>query len=420
MTNRRRIQVFEYDKLKIGSVYGDDKIKFEEKHFNALVKINELHKGKYFRVGYKNIQFKQYVGVIQIDGLTVEILPKADKDEHSKAQWQSALIGMLKATKKLKVNKVGHANVDKQSIHLLDIYFEWYLNELKLLLHQGLFRQYYRKKGNLNALKGKLVFADHISKNLVHKERFYTEHQIYDYDHLIHQVLGKALGIIEQLSKGNYLYSYCKTIQLDFPETKVIHVNESTFSRLPNTRITKPYKTALEIARLIILNFAPNITNGRENMLALLFDMNSLWEEYILIMLKRSCKEKAYTAFGQRSKPFWNSMTIRPDIVIQEKENTLFIIDTKWKKLDNSKPSIDDLRQMYAYNKYWNCHTSMLLYPIAKDIKSNEGVFWDGYRKDEPEEMLISKCTLGFISVLTMDGKLDNEIGEKLLQKLNL
>jgi hypothetical protein len=33
------------------------------------------------------------------------------------------------------------------------------------------------------------------------------------------------------------------------------------------------------------------------------------------------------------------------------------------KKYTNQKASIEGLRQMYAYNHFWNSHKSMLLYP---------------------------------------------------------
>ena len=56
---------------------------------------------------------------------------------------------MLKSTKRLKVNKVGQANVRKQQIHLLDIYLEWFLNDTQLLIQQGLIKQYRTKKENV-------------------------------------------------------------------------------------------------------------------------------------------------------------------------------------------------------------------------------------------------------------------------------
>lgn len=401
------IQVFEHGFLPIGG-------KFEQRHFVALSKLNELHGYQYFDLKYNGIVFKQFVGVMQVDNLTIEILPKIDKYESessaNKQKWQSVLIEMLRVTHKLKVQKVGEASVAKQSIHLLDIYFEWFLNEIQLLIHQGLIKQYYKETGNVKALKGKLEFSGHLSRNLVHKERFYTTHQVYDKDHLIHQILGQALSIIASLSKGTYLYSKCKTIQLNFPEVTKIQANESVFLRLPKNRKTAPYETAISIARLIILNYAPHIKSGSEQMLALLFDMNNLWEEYVLVRLKEVAGPMGYNILGQESKGFWKNITIRPDIVLVRGEGDnkqTFIIDTKWKNIDYSEPTTHDLRQMYVYNEYWNSNKAMLLYPS----NINEEIF------DVEKNRFIDRehsCSIGKVSIFNEE-VLDINLGNKIL-----
>ena len=397
-----KIQVFEHSFLAI------EKGKFELRHFVALSKLNALHKDKYFDLRHNGIKFKHYVGVIQVDGLTIEILPKIDNDGKSINVWQIALIEMLRVTKKLKVQKLDNADVNRQSIHLLDIYFEWFLNEVQLLIHQGLIKQYYKETSNVKALKGKLEFAGHISKNLVHKERFYTTHQVYDKDHLTHQVLSKALGIVEKCTKGNYLYSKCKTVQLDFLDVKNISVNEATFSKIPKTRKTAPYETALAISKFIILNFAPNISSGSENMLALLFDMNNLWEEYILARLKQSTK--GLTVYGQQSHQFWDGILIRPDIVLDNGSDK-FIIDTKWKNISSSKPSTHDLRQMYVYNDYWESTKAILLYPSTK----TEPIIFKPFVENSSRSNL-HECGLGKISIFKEGTtELDDEIGNKII-----
>ena len=418
MPSNKRIQVFEYDKLVVGKKYSSGQYTFEQRHFDALVKWNEFHNNQYFKVGHRNVRSQNYVGVVQIDGLTIEILPKIDRSSQNKEDWQNALIEMLKATKNIKVKQVGNAQVNKQSIHLLDIYFEWYLNELQVLIHRGLIRQYYREQNNLPVLKGKLVFAKHISKNLVHKERFYTEHQTYERDHLIHQVLRKALDIVIRLSKGTYLYSQSKIVELDFPETSTIKVDQQTFNRIPQNRKTKQYQTALEIARLIILNFAPNITKGNENMLALLFNMNSLWESYVLGKLKKAVEKTNYSVYGQESQPFWNSRRVRPDIVIKQEYKVVYIIDTKWKVPSFSKPSLDDLRQMYVYNMYWDCPKSMLLYPDNEDRIIHKGTYWKGFSQEHDEDL--NECALGFLNIFDSNNKLDANIGDRIFKMIGL
>lgn len=402
----KRIQVFEHNILYFDEVYND--VKFEKHHYIALSKLNVLHNDKYFEIRHNGIKFNQFVGVIQVDGLTIEILPKIDNNDADEKVWQKVLIEILRVTRKLKVQKVGEANVNKQSIHLLDIYFEWFLNEVQTLIHQGLIKQYYKETSNVKALKGKLEFAGHISKNLVHKERFYTTHQVYDKDHLIHQIIYKALDIVEKCSKGSYLYSKCKTVQLDFPEVKTISITETTFLKVPKTRKTAPYETAMAISKFIILNFAPNISSGSENMLALLFDMNSLWEEYILARLQQS--EKAVTIYGQQSTKFWNNISIRPDIVI-ESGKINFIIDTKWKNINGGKPSTDDLRQMYVYNDYWKSDKAMLLYPSNKTFFGDFVAFEENGSKDNQH-----KCSLGKISIFKQnETTLNDKIGDDII-----
>lgn len=408
------IQVFEHQSLFIGAEY--KKVLFEQKHFDALVRLNELHKNKYFIVGYEKITFKQYVGVIQVDGLTIEILPKIDNDGKNETSWQNALVEMLRITRKLKVQKVGEADINRQQIHLLDIYFEWFLEEVRLLVHQGLIKQYYKETSNVKALKGKLEFAAHIQKNLVHKERFYTTHQVYGKDHLIHQILSKALGIVEKCTKGNYLYGKCKTVQLSFPEVKSISVDKSTFTKVPKSRKTAPYKNALAIARLIILNYSPDVSSGNENMLAILFDMNLLWEEYILACLREASGDKNVSIYGQDSKKFWKNISIRPDIVIEKVEDgktERFIIDTKWKNIDYSEPSTHDLRQMYVYNEYWDSKKAMLLYP-SKDTVFNKVDFNPFSTIEGRGEH--HKCALGKISIFNKNNNsLDENIGTTIL-----
>ncbi len=379
---------------------------FGAKYLNALIKLNDLNEGQYFNVIHKGIKFTSYVGVLQIDDLLIEVLPKIEGHTAEKNQWRDALIEMLKVTKHLKVNSLGNANVAKQNIHLLDIYFDWFLTEVEQLIHQGLIKQYYKQTKNVFALKGKLEFAGHIRQNIVHQERFYTTHQIYDKDHLVHQIIAVALVVIEKLSKGTYRYARCKSLGLDFPQVKSINADANTFKRIAHNRKNEPYKTVLAIARLIILNYSPNVKSGNEDMLALLFNMNDLWEQYILIKLQQQAEDWEVT--GQSFKTFWESKTIRPDIVLRHKvqKNLSVIIDTKWKNYCYSSISSQDLRQIYVYNDFWDAKTGMLLYPAAQ----------------ETQIAVIGKYALndfigkiGLVTVLDIDGKLNASVGKDII-----
>ena len=408
MSKKNLIQVFEYQKLKFGSS------DFTESHFNAMVKFNEKNDNKYYTIIHKGIKFNSYVGVIQINGLTIEILPKADKDNSNsdtqKKTWQNVLLNMLKVCKHINVDNISETALKKRYNSILEVYFEMYLNEIEELIQKGLIKKYRRVQENQLALKGKLVFTKNIQKNIVHKERFYCEHQVYDKDHLLHQILYKGLKILDGFITGN-LKDKLNRILFHFSDFKEVTINSSHFSKIIPNRKIQPYNKAIDIAKMIILNYSPNLNSGNDNMLTLLFDMNKLWEEYVYRILQKH-KPKDYYVSPQNSTQFWETKRIKPDIVIKHKEDT-YIIDTKWKIVSSYKPSDDDLKQMFAYNLYWKAEKSMLLYPKIDQEDSKFGNYHHTLNEKKSNQ-----CKLGFINILDKNGlRRSDEIAEEIFYK---
>jgi 5-methylcytosine-specific restriction enzyme subunit McrC len=414
----RVIQVFEFEKLTLHKDWRDRYLTPRE--LEKLYEFNDNNDNVYFTGIRDGVLFQNFVGVIQIGGLTIEILPKTDKnkgEDKDYIAWHGALLNMLRICKHINVNSVSEANLKKKHNSLLDLYFEMFLDEVQHLLRIGLVKQYRKKSGNVLALKGRLDFNKNIQQNLIHQERFYTEHQVYDYENLINQILLKGLTILGELTYNSQLVDRIARLKMNFPDIKEISIQKHHFDRIKENRKTTAYNSALQISKMIILNYSPDIRSGQENMLTLLFDMNKLWEEYIYRMLVRTQREDVTVSFQNKQK-FWEGRTIRPDLVItkgKDEEKETYIIDTKWKVLDvnNPKPSDDDLKQMYAYNLYWDAKRSMLLYPNSKQINEKFGSFWKG--RDLPEE---NQCKVGFVNVLNEDNYLDFGIGDEVITKL--
>ncbi len=405
MNKKNFIQVFEYQKLKF-----TDNNNFSKSHFDAMVKFNEKNGNKYFTPVFNGVQFNSYVGVIQIGGLTIEILPKADAHlSPDKSLWQTILLNMLRVCKHIQVDKVSETGLKRKNNSILEIYFEMYLNELQKLVQQGLIKKYRKIENNQNALRGKLLFSQNIRKNLVHKEKFYCEHQIYDKNHLIHQILLKGLLVLNDLVSSK-LNDKVKRLLYIFGEYSTLEVSASTFEKLKLDRKSNPYQKSLEIAKMLILNYSPNLNSGNQNMLTLLFNMNKLWEEYIFRILNKNYTELDVTP--QNSQLFWENKKIRPDIVIT-KGKEKFVIDTKWKVINNDSPSDDDLKQMFTYNLHWDSTKTMLLYPKINQTDSSFGKY---HYKD-----LGHLCKLGFIDLIEGDFlKKDKKIAEEIILKLEI
>jgi 5-methylcytosine-specific restriction enzyme subunit McrC len=410
------IQVFEHESIytfpdKSGRLVTKEQL-------DKLYRFNDENGNKYFTGIRNGIRFNSYVGVIQVGNLIIEILPKIDKvkpdDDSSKKQWHNALLQMLATCKKIKIDSIFEAQLAFRNQSLLEIYFKQYLDEIEGLIRMGLIKKYHLKSGNLFAWKGRMDFGKNIQQNLVHQERFYTHHQTYDHEHLINQILLYALNILKNLVNNSSLKDKAVRLLMSFPEIKSIPIQEFHFNQLQPSRKTVPFNQALVLAKMIILNYSPDISAGNDNMLALLFDMNKLWEEYIYRMLIKDIPV-GYEIIYQDGQEFWENRTIRPDLVIHRSfadgKKETYLIDTKWRIPENNQPSDDELKQLYAYNMYWEASRSMLLYPEISPQIEEFGKFHKGRLSN-------NHCKVGYISIFDKDGNLDRNIGSEILKKL--
>ena len=389
----KHITVFEHQTLKLNQVIDGET--FDNIKLKALQKYYGEKGVPYFSLIHNGVRFNEYVGVIQVGTTTIEVLPKADAafaETDDKKTWHTILIDMLFAVGVFDVHAPSSSSLKLKPNSILDLYFELFIKEVEYLLHNGLVKQYRKKEANVSALKGSLQFGKHIQQNITHQERFYVRHTTYDVEHKLHFILYKTICLLKQLKTNTGLHSRIGALLLHFPEMPVIKVTEATFKGLPLNRKTQSYATAISIAKLLLLQYHPDISQGRNSVLALMFDMNVLWEQFVYVSLR---KEKSITVTAQASKHFWESdkgrlSKMRPDIWI-EKGDESFVLDTKWKNLNGCNPSPDDLRQMYVYHEYYTAKKVALVYP-GVEKEAITGKFYSPHdsKKSEKECSIIS------------------------------
>ncbi|WP_392563962.1 hypothetical protein RHO13_12330 [Orbus wheelerorum] len=398
------IQVFEHQNLRVG-----------QQGFTAeMRKALELHYGEgkpYYSLIHNGVRFNQYVGVIQVDGVTIEVLPKIDKLQQSqdKGFWQKKLIDMLLVVSHFDAKISSTANLAIKSNAILDAYFSLFINEVENLLHKGLIKQYHKQQANLATLKGKLNFSQHIRKNTVHQERFFVEYTVYDQHNIYNQILYKTIQLINKLNHCPALASRINRLLFNFPKMADLHVDSATFERIVINRKNHHYQAALSIAELILLNYHPDITCGKRAVLALMFDMNILWEKFVVSSLQRGKHSANFVVKQQSSKPFWQSQHLRADIVISYCDHS-FVLDTKWKCLDYHKPSSEDLRQLYTYHHYYQADKVALVYPSCSFKDEITG----RYKKVTDNEK-DKTCSLLFLDLLAKN--IDIQIWQRTIRE---
>ena len=147
------------------------------------------------------ITAKNYVGLIAMrDGTVIEILPKITNT--STADAKKLLVEMLKTVRDVPFKSFNTTKIDFAKVPLFEIFITMFINEVKLLLQQGLKSDYLLRQDNEKFLKGKLLFENHIKQNLVRKDRFFVEYHLYNIDRVENRLLKTTLC---------FLLKFCKT-----------------------------------------------------------------------------------------------------------------------------------------------------------------------------------------------------------------
>lgn len=387
-------------------------VSFTKVHYQALAQYYPQHNGKYYSMQPAGVRFTSYVGVLQVGPLSIEILPKASRAAGQPPQlWQRLLLDMLRACRFLKVEQLSGTGLQLRPNTLLDFYLSVFFEETERLLRQGLVKEYRREEGNLRALKGRLLFHRQVRENHIHQERFSADFERYTYGHLFNRILGAALQALRHFPLGPALEVRLQRLLHQFPAVEPPSAADLHWECLVFSRKTQRYQAAVEIALLLLRQYQPQLRAGQHPLIALLLDMNILFEEYVYRQLA-NLHQPSLQVYRQASRPFWDRHYLQPDIVLEYKENR-YVLDTKWKLLQRTSPSMADLRQMYVYARYFDAPRGVLLYPRAYELDDTIPMPFAADRVEEPP----LSCQVVFVDIIK-DGRLNNEMGKEILDKL--
>lgn len=402
----RRIKVFE------GGELNPDRGGFLERDLAAIDRFERASGRGAFQVGFRKVKVGGYVGAFAVGDLVIDILPKAEvrgvpEDETLYRKWSAAFLRMLSVVYDLPLNEAGALARDSIDGSLLEIFARHFLAEAELLARHGLAKGYRRVREHRLSANGKIL-PEVSLESFVHKERLFCEFDVYDKATPHNKLIAAALFALRRLPVSASLAERAGRLADAYPEP--CHLKEAArlLSAIVIDRRTAGYTQALEYARLILMSLCPAQQPGESESLALLFKMNDLFEGYVGKLVRRAARKRGWDASLQSSTRFWERQTIRPDIVL-EMPHRRVILDTKWKVLRTAAPSIEDVRQMYAYNKFFDADRAVLIYPQVYYLPNRSGSYHG------PDHGL--SCELLFVSLFE-NGGLIPSLGEQILNRI--
>lgn len=381
--------------------------------FEVYLEKNDLK--DVFKLTPKTIIAQNYVGIIKYKNCQFQILPKLLKRKADEDHCiLKNLIYMLSYTKTLEIRDKDIAQMAKSQNPFLEVLIKNYADSLFEALKKQISKNYIKEEDNLNFLKGKLLFKEHLNINIVNKARFYCTFDEFTDNNTLNQVFRYVTDCLYLITSSHSTKKTLKHINNLLIDVDLKTIRSCDISNLKLNRTQLIFEKPFQLAKLFIDNSSIDLKQRNFKTISIIFDMNKLFEEYIFELIKKN-KEK-FTLRGnkllkiqaqRRKKLFKKSKNLLDsgreitshfkntysDILLEFENNQFLIIDTKYKLKSGIRNDLDnqDIYQMLAYKtiNYDKKPEIILMYP------EDENKFaWAHYINSENDDNYVALSSI--------------------------
>ena len=350
------------------------------------------------------LQVRNYVGVLQTAcGTQIEVLPKLydSTSKDSEGHSRELLLKMLRTLRDSPFKQAGRADIRDTKMPLLEVYISQFLSLVNDLVKRGVRSDYVQVQKNTKFLKGRLLVSQQIRKNSIHADRFFVEHSEYQVNRPSNRLIKTALLKVSELARNSRNQRLARELNFVFEEVPKSTDFVLDFKKVKLDRGMHYYEETLGWSKLLLSGLGPTASAGGFNTLSLLYPMERIFEDYVAHCLRGQLER----GFGEGSRiktqvggkaliEDHGGKTIfrlRPDLMITKDKLATWVLDTKWKLLDQGNRSNkygisqSDMYQLYAYGHKFiegNQKNLMLIYPMTDKFTEALSVFKyeDGFK----------------------------------------
>jgi 5-methylcytosine-specific restriction enzyme subunit McrC len=329
----------------------------------------------------RHAKASQWVGVVQVEGLQVEILPKIET-QTDEAAGRLNLLAMLAIAGDLPVRSRELASLADRKASLSDLLARLFAERLVEELLKGPDRRYVRRHANLHAFKGKLAVHRQLLRNAAHRERFACDFDELLIDTPLNGVFRAACRLLLRQTKSAKSANPLRRALLLLDEVSDVEVTAQLLDGIALDRKTERFDSVLHFCRMLFAGRSPTARAGESRTFSLLFDMNVVFERFVTSFVLRFVLPRlpGWTLFPQAHRRHRyllerhgrGVLRLAPDLLLEDPEGHLLVLDTKWKTLSRrgkqDRASRSDLYQLYAYAQRFGSDRSILLYPQAPGL----------------------------------------------------
>ncbi len=413
----KTIELFEWEKGAEKSAFSYSELRILKK-FNDCIRRKE--KSDAITVTYGGIFTYSYVGIIQIGKKRIEILPKLynpdlqksdknpDEQEQKKLKTTARknLFHLLSVAGLIPFYKSGVSPYGKEK-DFFEFLISLFLQDLENVMGSHFHHEYIQRSDDISMIKGKLDFQKQTIKLPSQLHSFSCQFDEFSIDNPLNRIIKATLKKVQELCRNDENKKRSFNLYTLMGEIQEVVISPSSVSELHFTRLNEKYESIVEFCHMILFGSTYSANEGTQHYYALVFDMNLVFERFVVKLLRASlpeyvfnCQNKINLASDHTGLDKFqrNKKEIIPDIIVKKDTESLAIIDTKYKP-DFSKGYISstDIFQMMAYCVANETDTAILLYPkIPGYDEPQSRDHWiplDKLQKDRKRDRTVRICS---------------------------
>ncbi|QLJ07808.1 McrC family protein [Pseudoalteromonas sp. JSTW] len=325
------------------------------------------------------LQVVNFVGVLETPCKTrIEILPKISTQECCPDNSRKILMKMLASVEKLKLQEFQQSHLEVLKQPLYELLIGHFLNAVSKLVKQGIRNQYQRVEREATYLKGQLLVAKQLRQRPGRNHHFHVSHDVFTSNRAENRLIHSSLKLVLKWSRSSANQRLARELLFVFNEIDESKNILNDFKIWKTDRSIAHYRPLKQWCELILSYKSPIAMLGNHKGISFLFPMEKLFERYVANQLSKQLP----SAFRLREQPSTFGLVehkgdewfrLEPDIVIYDKIKVVTVIDTKWKRLNESLGNAtdkynlnqSDIYQLFSYGeKYLQGNGELyLVYP---------------------------------------------------------
>jgi 5-methylcytosine-specific restriction enzyme subunit McrC len=391
----------EFGKIKKGEINSQqniDEVTLNKVNWDFLANYanSKLKDDRFIEIeNLTTLEVKNFVGVITTpNGVQIEILPKTDKDKNAGEitanKSREILAKMLKVVHNLPFIQTTQADLQLKNQPLLELLISWFLSSVGEVVKKSIRKDYIKVQNQEKFLKGSLQIHKQLNEPLYNQHKFHIKYNTFSINRVENNLIYTGLLQVLKWSRDNENQRLIKHYLMLFDGCDVANNYTQGFKKWNKNRDMNYYQSVLPWLKLILNQQSPFTLKDNNSGISFLIPMEKLFEKYVFKILQKQLSEK-YILTEQKPQKFlarWENngvFTMKPDIVIRERNSKkiLYILDTKWKLINQDNPipkygqnnqdtiKQADIYQLFAYGKKYSVKKLVLIYPK-----------WDNFNED--------------------------------------